>query len=181
AHGLITWAISTMLAAAIFTSTLGAVFSGGANAGVQLGSSAIEAAASGASAVSDSYFTDALLRPNNTQASPADEDIRAELSTILLHSLAQGELSAEDSQYLNSVVARYTGISTAEANARVQQIYERAQQTAAEMEMAAREAADVARRTAAYAAIWMVVALLCGAFTASLLATIGGRQRDFIS
>jgi len=27
----------------------------------------------------------------------------------------------------------------------------------------------------------MVVALLCGAFTASLLATIGGRQRDFIS
>ena len=176
AHGLITWAISTMLAAALFASTLGSIFSGGVNAGAQLGSSAIEAVATGTSSAGDSYFSDALLRPvgNNTQPAPANEEVRAEISTILMRSLAEGELRQDDSQYLASLVARYTGVSATEANTRVSQIYQRAE----EMETAAREAADTARKSAAATALWMVVALLCGAFTAALLATWGGRQRD---
>jgi Mg/Co/Ni transporter MgtE len=36
------------------------------------------------------------------------------------------------------------------------------------------DAIDAARKTA----LWMFVSLLIGAFTASWLATIGGRQRD---
>jgi len=42
----------------------------------------------------------------------------------------------------------------------------------------AKEAADAARKAAAYASLWMFLALLCGAFVASLLATYGGRLRD---
>jgi hypothetical protein len=34
------------------------------------------------------------------------------------------------------------------------------------------------RKNAAYASLWIFFSLLLGAFTASLLATIGGRQRD---
>ena len=47
-----------------------------------------------------------------------------------------------------------------------------------EAETAAREAADEARKASAYAALWIFITLLIGAFAASLLATFGGRQRD---
>ncbi len=44
--------------------------------------------------------------------------------------------------------------------------------------VAARDAADTARRAVAKASLWLFVALLTGAFCASLAATAGGRQRD---
>jgi len=180
AHGLVTWAISTMLAATLFASTLGNILGGGVSAGAQLGGSAVEAVASGAASVGDSYFSDALLRrsANNNQPDSVDQEVRSELSTILMRSLAEGELRDDDAQYLATVVSRYTGVSPNEASTRVSQIYQRAQQAAAEVEAEAREAADTARKSAAVTALWMVVALLCGAFTASLMATWGGRQRD---
>ena len=40
---------------------------------------------------------------------------------------------------------------------------------------------EIAREASAYAALWIFVALLIGAFSASLAATIGGKQRDAIS
>jgi len=48
----------------------------------------------------------------------------------------------------------------------------------AEAQMAGRDAADMARRGAAKTSLWLFVALLTGAFCASLAATFGGRQRD---
>ncbi|MDB5826378.1 MAG: hypothetical protein JWQ73_598 [Variovorax sp.] len=45
-------------------------------------------------------------------------------------------------------------------------------------ETAARDAADKARKTSAYATLWMFITLLIGAFVASLAATYGGRRRD---
>ena len=44
----------------------------------------------------------------------------------------------------------------------------------------AKEAADKARKASAYAALWLFVSLLVGAFVASLSATFGGRQRDLV-
>jgi hypothetical protein len=41
-----------------------------------------------------------------------------------------------------------------------------------------KEDVDKARRAAANASIWIFVALLIGAFCASIAAIIGGRQRD---
>ena len=43
---------------------------------------------------------------------------------------------------------------------------------------AAADAADKARKASAYAALWLFVSLLIGAFVASLAATFGGRRRD---
>lgn len=45
-------------------------------------------------------------------------------------------------------------------------------------EAEARSLADQARKAGARTALWIFVSLLLGAFTASLTATIGGRQRD---
>ena len=38
--------------------------------------------------------------------------------------------------------------------------------------------ADKARKASAYAALWLFISLLAGAFVASLCATYGGRRRD---
>lgn len=42
----------------------------------------------------------------------------------------------------------------------------------------AKQAADDARKATAYAALWLFITLLIGAFFASLSATWGGRRRD---
>ena len=43
---------------------------------------------------------------------------------------------------------------------------------------AAKTAADAARKTGVYVALWAFVSLLIGAFSASYMATLGGRIRD---
>ena len=57
-------------------------------------------------------------------------------------------------------------------------VYGRAQAKANDAEMAARAAADKARKASAYGSLWLFVSLLTGAFVASLSATFGGRRRD---
>ena len=42
----------------------------------------------------------------------------------------------------------------------------------------AKEAADAARKTGVYAALWAFVSLLVGAVSASYMATVGGRMRE---
>ncbi len=51
---------------------------------------------------------------------------------------------------------------------------------AADAELATLNAADAARSAAAKTSLWTFVALLVGAFCASLAATFGGRQRDSV-
>ena len=43
---------------------------------------------------------------------------------------------------------------------------------------AAKSAADAARKTGVYVALWAFISLLVGAFSASYMATVGGRERD---
>ena len=62
--------------------------------------------------------------------------------------------------------------------ARVDAVYARAAKAAADAKAKAQQAADTARKAGAHTALWMFVALLLGAFVASLAATFGGRQRD---
>ena len=78
------------------------------------------------------------------------------------------------------MIAAHTGLSQADAEKRVDAVYAQGKSIAADAELAARRAADAARKNAAQASLWMFVALLTGAFSASLGATIGGRQRDCV-
>jgi hypothetical protein len=84
----------------------------------------------------------------------------------------------DDAAYLGQMVARRTGMSQADAQKRVTDTFVRMQAKARAGETAAREAADKARKASAYAALWLFVSLLAGAFVASLAATFGGHQRD---
>ena len=88
-------------------------------------------------------------------------------------------MSADDTRYLGQLVAQRTGMSQQEGEKRVSDTYAKAQASLQRSEAKAREAADKARKAGTYAALWMFVSLLLCAFTASLMATFGGRQRDY--
>ena len=93
--------------------------------------------------------------------------------------MSTGTLSPEDARYVGQLVSQRTGLSQADAEKRVTDTFARMQAQAKEAENAAKEAAETARKTSAYGALWLFISLLMGAFVASLAATFGGRQRDF--
>ncbi|WNH47069.1 hypothetical protein PDM28_10130 [Stenotrophomonas aracearum] len=112
-------------------------------------------------------------------AGPGDRrEVRAEVNRIIVTSLQSQGLSPADQQYLGQLIARETGMSQAEAEARVADIQTRMRAALEEAKNTAKQAADDARKATAYAALWLFITLLIGAFFASLTATWGGRRRD---
>jgi len=104
--------------------------------------------------------------------------ISAEVSRIMATALRNGSLPADDTRYVARLVSQRTGLSQADAEKRVNDIFGRVQTRLKDAEAAARDAADKARKASAHTALWLFVSLLVGAFVASFAATFGGRQRD---
>jgi len=210
AHGFLAWAVASLATAALLTSVIGSILSGGVQAGASIAggaASTASAAVGGATASAGmtqsndagqmSYFVDSLFR-RNTATTPgaavgtatADPAIgtdvmersagrdRAEVSRIFMHVSRAEALPPDDIRYVGQIVAQRTGLSQQDAEKRVIDVYAKAQAKASDTEMAARDAADKARKASAYSALWLFVSLLIGAFVASLAATYGGRQRD---
>lgn len=204
AHGLLAWAVATLITVAVMAGGTRAVLSGAIDAGSGVAAAIAPAAAAGAGAAGAAganageggganpldYFSDMLLRapavPATTTtgtlavptANASTADQRMETGRIFATSLSAGSLAADDRAYLGQVVASRTGLTQAEAEARVDAVYGRAAKAAADAKARAQQAADTARKAGAHTALWMFVALLLGAFVASLAATFGGRQRD---
>ncbi|MGK5037805.1 hypothetical protein [Janthinobacterium sp. LB3P118] len=193
AHGLLAWAVATLITVAVLAGGTRAVLSGAIDAGSGVAAAVSPAAAAGAKQGEGSstnaldYFSDMVLRtaPAAASGTPAIAapgvtlaDQRVEIGKIFATSLSTGSLAADDRAYLAQVVASRTGLTQAEAEARVDAVYGRAAKVAADAKAKAQQAADTARKAGAHTALWMFVALLLGAFVASLAATFGGRQRD---
>jgi len=201
AHGLLAWAVATLITVAVLAGGTRAVLSGAIDAGSGVAAAVSPVAAAGAGAAGAKageggssanpldYFSDMLLRAapapaavtgTPAMASPGASvaDQRMEIGKIFSTSLSTGSLAADDRAYLGQVVASRTGLTQAEAEARVDAVYGRAAKAAADAKAAAQQAAETARKAGAHTALWMFVALLLGAFVASLAATFGGRQRD---
>ena len=200
AHGFLAWAVATLGTAALLTSVIGTIVGGGIQAGASLAGSAASAAVGGAAAAGTdaaepgdadgamSYFVDSLFRadaetsgrrglsadrpPEQTAAS------LAEVTRIFANALRTGSMPDADLRYVGQVVAQRTELTQQEAERRVRDVFARLQATLNEAEAAARATADAAREASAYAALWLFVSLLSGAFIASWMATFGGRQRD---
>ncbi|UVC17611.1 hypothetical protein [Mesorhizobium onobrychidis] len=187
AHGFMAWALATLLVVFVLGSTLSAAIGTGAQAastvasGVAMGASAGATANAASDGGSDatSYFVDALFRPTDPSrlAAPGaegDATAAAQASRILITSAAAGEVSADDKTYLGQLVAARTGLSQADATARVDAVL--AQVEAAKVQ--AQEAADTARKAGATFALVGALSLIIGAFIASAAAALGGKQRD---
>lgn len=191
AHGLLAWAVATLLTAAIFGSALTSAISGAASAGAgAVKTVATAGAAAGTVAAKNSdmganlnpgeYFTDMLMRSDKPLAE-ANANPRAEAARIFATSVANGSLAADDGAYLAQTVAARTGMAPVDAEKRVDDVYARMTAAADKAKAAAKDAADKARKAAATAALWLTVSLLLGAFVASLAATFGGRLRDGVA
>jgi len=105
-------------------------------------------------------------------------EVRAEVNRIIINSLQGDGLDPADTQYVSQLIARETGMSPAEAQARVTDVQTRMRAALEKAKNTAKQAADDARKATAYAALWLFITLLIGAFFASLSATWGGRRRD---
>ncbi|MBB4865693.1 hypothetical protein HNP46_004594 [Pseudomonas nitritireducens] len=179
AHGFLAWALATLVTAMLVVGSVSSVIGGGLQAGASAATTAAVAAGSkaGASASEDGsgYFIDMLFRDNRPVA-VSDDAAHGIATRIFVRSLAEGQLNADDRTYLARVVAQRTEISQAEAEQRIDQVFAAAQQA----KLKAQQAADTARKVAAGSALWMFIALLCGAFFASVLAIHGGRRRDAV-
>ncbi|MGG1947603.1 hypothetical protein AB1286_22880 [Trinickia sp. NRRL B-1857] len=104
---------------------------------------------------------------------------KQEVTRIFVNSLATDDpLSAADTAYVAGIVSRYTGLSPQAAQLRVAATYGQLQQKVVAIEGAAKVAADKARHASVGASLWLFVALLLGAFSASFMAVFGGRLRD---
>lgn len=110
----------------------------------------------------------------------AQAALNSEARNILLRALSTGTLANDDAQHLGRRVADATGMGQAEAERRVRETFTQLQARAKELETRARATADEARKASVHASLWTFIALLAGAFVASLMATFGGRQRDRI-
>lgn len=195
AHGFLAWCVASLATAAVLTSVVASIASGGLQAGAtiagQVASTATTAAASavGANAQGSgvgenggptAYFVDSLLRTDgDSREAPAQEAATAaEVARIFANAIRTGSLPADDVRYVGRLIAERTDLSQQEAEQRVRDTFMRVQATLREAEDAVKAAADEARKASAYASLWLVVSLLVGAFVASLMATYGGRQRD---
>ncbi len=181
AHGILAWALATLIVAGALGSAVSSTIGAGVQATATLtaGATAAGAAAASSDAGSNatSYFVDSLLRPANPGTPPAGstgDDTAGQVSRILLTSAANGEMSAGDRTYLDQLVASRTGLSEADAKARVDAVLKSVDDAKA----AAAKAAETARQTSATIALFGALSLLIGGFIAGVGAAIGGRQRD---
>lgn len=184
AHGFLTWAVATVVVVMFLSSAVSSIVGGAARTVTQAAATTTAAAADAASEnmpdLSTSYFTDALLRPANPMTPPpaaaagSNEAATAELSRILLRSAANGEFSATDRTYVEQLIAARTGLSEADAKARVDTVLKQIE----DAKVATQEAADTARKSAATTALLGALSMLIGAFIASAAGALGGRRRD---
>jgi hypothetical protein len=163
ANGFLAWAVALVVSATLLASAAASMVGRVAQAGATA-----ETMSSAAVALTpNAYFVDTLFRSDRTV--PADPSVRAEAGRILINDLPKDQMPAADADYLAGLVATRTGLSQPEAEKRVSDVV-----------TGARVAEDSARSATADVLLWLFLALLTGALSASYAATIGGRQRDHV-
>jgi hypothetical protein len=164
AHGFLAWGLALVVTAAFLATAATAMV--GDVAGSHGGEMTM--ASSGQNAP-DMYFTDMLFRSSQATADPNDATTRSEAARIVARAMMQRELVPADRARLGELIVQHTGVSLPAADQRVTDVMTTAQQ-----------ATDSARKAVAHSLLWIFLALLIGAFSASVAATIGGRQRDLV-
>lgn len=160
AHGFLVWAVALVITASFLTAAAASMVGGKTHSSgaTQNGGGAFDPLA---------YYVNTLFRSDHPVQDPNYASVRAEAGGILANALGQKEIPASDKIWLAQLVATKTGLEQADAEKRVSTVL-----------VNARESTEGARKAAAHLLLWLFIALLSGAFSASFAATIGGKQRD---
>jgi len=186
ANGLTVWAIGVAVSAVVIAGTVSKI----GNAAENATDGASNLAALAGQWPSMDYFVDSLLRANlqpganaaaaatPNESNPAQNNAAANAATqrdqiyrIMLTALGPNGLSGNDRTYLAQTVSAQTGLSENDAQHRVDDVVNMAKQDAT-------QAADAARKAAAYLSFWTFMSLLFGAVCATMGAMLGGELRD---
>lgn len=168
-HGLAVWAVGLLVGMALLASGIGI----GARTGVE----ASKAAASILDTQGYSpqnYLADTLLRNEDARNDEATRAANREVVRIIQASIARGEISQDDRAYLDTIVARRTGIDRDKAHQRVEAVLNRLDT----MKKQAKDKVAVVRKTTVLSAFVLTAALLIAAAGAWWAAGMGGRHRD---
>jgi hypothetical protein len=163
AHGFVAWAV-TILATLTIVALAGltAANTGGATAALYgaTTSRTVETAPT-------AYLVDVLYRPGSS----GNESARAEADRLLEVALVRGEqLAADDRTRLMALVSAQAGISRDQAAGRIDRMQ-------ADVQAKTKHAADIARKVASYASLWIAFSLLFGSVVA-MAAAIFARNED---
>ncbi len=182
AHGVVSWAVATVVSAA-FLGSAAALVAGGAASGAATG-----AAVAAGQGETVSGYVDRLLRPDYAVrvpvvTPPPANPVATAMPAIVLRDVVSDrndmgrllaaalrdrrELATDDRTYIAQMVAARTGLSQADAVARVNDTLSQLKANA-----------DIARRATAQLALWLAASMLLGAFAAGFAATEGGSLRD---
>jgi len=164
AHGFLVWAVSLVISAAFLTSAAVAIGGGAARARMP---ERTDSSQSQQNAGPNGYIIGKLLRPGTPGTATDSSSAQHEVDVIFANGIRTGGLPVADRAYLTQVVTARTGASTSDAEIRVDDAFSETQ-----------TAAENARRAVAHSLYWMFLALLVGAFSASVAATVGGKERD---
>jgi hypothetical protein len=164
ANGFLAWAVALVVSVAFLASAATSM----AGSAAQVRASSPNATES-AFADRNLYFVDALFRSGRVGTDAGDAAVKAEAERILVTGLKEEQMTSADQSYLVTLVAARTGMSQQDAERRVSNVITEA-----------RQAADAARKAISHLLLWLFLSLLMGAFSASVAATIGGRQRDHV-
>ena len=186
AHGILAWALATVVAALLLSSAVAAAIGGTARTAAQIGAGAAQGAGEYAAAQAGprgpglgpdlgmGYLTDGLFRTDHPTTPPTPQDLRGESGRILLTALGENGVSDADKAYLAQLVAANTGVDQATAAKRVDDAIAQVKKTEAEL----KQSADQARKAASAAAFATAFSMLIGAFIAGAAGALGGRHRD---
>jgi len=159
-HGLLVWALATLLAALIGLATAQSLARLGASSGVQGSSTSV----GGENLIA--YDLDRLFRAERRPNADLDYP-RAEAARILLTTSSHSGMQPEDRAYLVRLTAANTGLAQPDAERRVDEVAARS-----------KENIGRARRSAVILAFSAAAAALLGAAVAWFAACAGGRVRD---
>jgi len=182
AHGILAWALATVVAALLLSSAVSAAIGGTARMAGQIGAGAAQGAGEYAAAQAGpagpdlgmGYLTDSLFRTDHPTTPQTPQDLRGETGRILLTALGETGVSDADKAYLTQLVAANTGVDQATAAKRVDDAIAQVKKTEAEL----KQKADQARKAASAAAFATAFSMLIGAFIAGAAGALGGRHRD---
>jgi len=161
-HGLLVWALGTLLTVAM----IGFIVPAGTRlAAPSSGPVGPSTSVAGENLVA--FDLDRLFRGARLQAAAEIEYPRAEAARILLTSTGHNGVSSEDRTYLVRRVSEVTGLSGAEAERRVSATIDSAKQNI-----------QRARHAAVVLAFCAGAAALIGAAVAWFMAELGGKHRD---
>jgi hypothetical protein len=147
AHGFLAWAVAVALGVGLFS----------------LGAAAVSK--QNVAAVRTAYYVDELFQTKQP-ATQALADDKAQATHVFEMAAIDPKVRDSARPYLSDLVASVTGLSAADAQARVNQVVRQAT-----------DDADNARKAAAKVSFYTFFSLLIGAFIACTAAALGGRQR----